>query len=240
MDFQSQIALDSGRVYAVDAPVSERMLFLRKTYGLVFVGIGVAAIGGFVGATTLLAAVSQYYWAFFIAYIAGAFAAYGLRTVPGVNYLALFGFTFLCGVTIGPLLWLATKIATDVQGTAGGTLIWQALIITGVVFSGLTAYVVTTKKDFDFLRGALMIGLFALIGFGIAAMFLDMGINTHLFVSIGGALLFSGFILYDTSQIVRKYPVGDHVGAAITLFLDFFLLFIYILRIVMIMASSRD
>ena len=112
---------------------------------------------------------------------------------------------------------MATLVAAGPEGAPNGALIWQALIVTGVVFGGLTLYVVTTKRDFDFLRGALMIGLFALVGVGIASFFFSMSLNMHLLISIGGALLFSGFVLYDTSQIVRKYPVTDHVGAAITL-----------------------
>lgn len=242
MDFQSQIALDAGRTYAADAPVSERLVFLRKTYLLTLLGLGMSALGGWAGATTLLPFVLRAFQGFvglivFLVLFYGGFAfAKSVRAKPGLNYFAMFLFTFIAGLTIGPLLFLATRMA-------GGqpTLILQAVVVSGVAITGLSGYVLVTRKDFSFLRGALTIGVFVLLGlilvtwiFGVASF------GMELLISAGGAVLISGFVLYDTSRIVRNHPTNDAVGAALDLFLDFFILFIYILRLLMLLAANRD
>ena len=234
MQWQQQITLDAGQVSVANAAVDERLVFLRKTYLLVLTGLGVAAGGAYFGAQALLPYVSQYYWGFFIAYIAGFFAVRAMRKMPGLNYIALFGFTALCGVLLGPLIALAVAIA-------GGnpTIVVQALAITGTAVTGLSAYVLITRKDFSFMGGMLSVGAFVLLGAIIVGFFWS-SFTFHLVYSIGGAILFCGFILYDTSRIMRTHPVDDPVGAALDLFLDFFLLFMYVLRILVMLASGRD
>jgi len=234
MDWQQQITLDAGQIVVARAEVDERLVFLRKTYLLVLTGLGVATLGGYFGAQALLPYVTQYWWAFFIAYFGGFFAVRAMRKVPGLNYVGLFGFTFLCGILLGPLLAYATHLA-------GGqpTIVIQALVITGTAITGLSGYVFVTRKDFSFLGGALAMGSLILIG-AIVVGFFWSSWNFHLAFSIGGAVLFCGFILYDTSRIMRTHPVDDPVGAALDLFLDFFLLFMYVLRILVMLASGRD
>lgn len=234
MDWQAQIQADAGRTFVIDAPVSERLVFLRKTYTLVLLGLGIAGVAGYYGATQLVGAVSKNYLLFFVGYIVACFAAYGLRKKPGINYLAFFFLTGVSGVMLGPLLAYATMLA-------GGkpVIVMQAVVITGVIITGLSAYVFITKKDFSFLRGALTIGGFALLAMIIVGFFWG-GTGFQLGLSLFGALLFSGYVLYDTSRVVKTHPVDDHVGAAIDLYLDFFLLFLYILRTLTILAGSRD
>jgi modulator of FtsH protease len=114
MDFQSQIAMDAGRTFAADAPVDERLVFLRKTYMLVLLGLGVTAAGGYAGATILLPYLVGSFMRMIVVMAVwfGAFyLARAVRTKPGINYLAMFGFTFLSGVTLGPLLMVATIVA---------------------------------------------------------------------------------------------------------------------------------
>jgi len=234
MDYQSQIAMDSGRTFVADAPVDERLVFLRKTYLLVLVSLGVMALGGWWGVKELYATVSENWLIFFIGYIAATFAVYGLRRVPVVNYLALGGFALLCGLILAPLLTFAIALANGQP-----TIVLQAVVITGTAITGLSGYVLVTRKDFSFLRGALVVGSFVLLGCIIVGFFVS-SLGFHLLFSIGGAVLFCGFILYDTSRIVRTHPVDDHVGAAIDLFIDFFLLFLYVLRILVLLAASRD
>jgi FtsH-binding integral membrane protein len=238
MDWHSQIALDAGQTYAKDAPVDERLVFLRKTYLLVLLSLGVAAVGGWFGATTLLPVLLKGGLAtmlvLFVVLIGGMYAAQALRRKPGINYVALFGFAFVMGITVGPLLWVATMLA---QGKP--TIIIQAVAITGTAITGLSGYVLITKKDFSFLRGALTIGLFGLIGLVVVGFFVG-SFSLQLLVSGFGALLFCGFILYDTSLVVRRHPVDDHVGAAIALFIDFFLLFAYVLRLLVLLAANRE
>jgi FtsH-binding integral membrane protein len=236
MQWQQQIALDAGQVSVANATVDERLVFLRKTYLLVLTGLGFAAVGGWVGATTLLESVVRFWWLYFIGYFIGMFVVRGLRRVPGVNYAALFGYTFLCGLLLGPLLFYAVHLANGKP-----TIVINALVITGTAITGLSGYVLVTRKDFSFLRGALAIGSMILLGVIVVSLFTGgFSFNIEMAISIFGAVLFSGFILYDTSRIVRSHPTDDSIGAAIDLFLDFFLLFLYVLRILVMIAASRD
>ena len=63
------------------------------------------------------------------------------------------------------------------------------------------------------------------LGLGIVAGIFFGGFGLGLWFSVAGALLFSGFILYDTSNILRSYPTNAHVSAAMVLFVDLIMLF---------------
>ena len=242
MDWQSQLALDSRRTFAVDAPVDERLVFLRKTYLLTLMGLGLAGVGGWLGATTLLPLALQMFQGFsgllvfLVVFMGTYFFARSVRMKPGINYFAMFLFTFVAGVTLGPILAFATM-----KGGGEPTLVLQALIVTGFAITGLSGYVLVTRKDFSFMRGALSIGLFLL--FGLVMVMWIFGVQSfgmHVLVAGGGALLFAGFTLYDTSRIVRTHPTNDPVGAALDLFIDFFYLFYYILYLIMLLSGRRD
>ena len=113
----------------------------------------------------------------------------------------VFAFTGLLGLALGPTLTYYLAMSN------GGQIVMQALGGTAVVFFALSGYVLTTKKDFSFMRGILIAGLVvvlvALVGSLVAGMF---GVDISTFsLAISAAIVFlmSGFILYDTSRIVN-------------------------------------
>ena len=110
----------------------------------------------------------------------------------------------------------------------------QAAIVTLSLFSGLSAIVLVTKKDFSFLKAGLTVGFFIAIGLIIAGSL--FGFNLGLWFSVGICLLAGGSILYQTSNLVNKYSNDEYIPAALGLFASLMLLFWYILRIFM----SRD
>ena len=75
-----------------------------------------------------------------------------------------------------------------------------------------------------------MTGLIILIVGGLINIFLQSSLM-HFVFSAAGVLLFSGFILYDTSNILRRYSTDDYVSATVSLFLDIFNLFIHLLSL---------
>ena len=110
----------------------------------------------------------------------------------------------------------------------------QAAIVTLSLFSGLTAVVFVTKKDFSFLKSALTIGFFIAIGLIIAgALF---GFDLGLWFSVGMCLLAAGAILYQTSNLIKNYTNEQYIPAAIGLFASLMLLFWYVIQIFL----SRD
>ncbi len=128
-----------------------------------------------------------------------------------------------------PILYIASYLMED-----GGTIIKQAAVLTLGLFTGLSATVLLTKKDFSFLRSFLTIGGFIAIGLIVAGLL--FGFNLGLWFSAGMIVLAAGSILYQTSNLMRKYRTDQYVAAALGLFASLMLLFWYILRIFM----SRD
>ncbi len=112
-----------------------------------------------------------------------------------------------------------------------GNVIQQAAVLTGGLFTGLSAVVLLTKKDFSFLKTALTIGGFVAIGLIIAGIL--FGFNLGLWFSAGMIILAAGSILYQTSNLLHKYHTEQYVAAALGLFASLMLLFWYILRILM-------
>jgi len=122
-----------------------------------------------------------------------------------------------------PMLYIAMSMIE------GPDLIKQAGILTLALFSGLSAVVLFTKKDFSFLKRFLTIGFF--IALGLIAAGLLFGFNMGLWFSVGMIVLAAGSILYQTSNLVNHYSTDQYVSAAIGLFASLMLLFWYILSI---------
>jgi FtsH-binding integral membrane protein len=102
-------------------------------------------------------------------------------------------------------------------------------MITLTLFGGLTGVVFITRKDFSFLRSALMFGGFAALGLGFASVL--FGFTLGMAFSYAMIALACGYILYDTSNVLRHYRTSQHVAAALALFAAVMLLFWYVLRI---------
>jgi FtsH-binding integral membrane protein len=93
----------------------------------------------------------------------------------------------------------------------------------------LTGIVFVTRKDFSFMRGALMLA--GLSAFGLAVLSMLFGFSLGLFFSYAMVALACGYILYDTSNVMLHYRTNQHVAAALALFAAVMLLFWYVLRI---------
>ncbi len=142
--------------------------------------------------------------------------------------LVVFAFTGLLGASLGPTL-------SHYLGMANGSqVVLQALGGTALVFFTLSGYVLTTRKDFSFMRGFLVTGLIvvllAMLGTFIAGFF---GVNIsgiHLAISAAIVFLMSGFILYDTSRIINGGET-NYIMACVALYLDIYNLFVSLLHL---------
>lgn len=209
---------------ASETGVAERVAFIRKVYALFFAATLFAVGGVFIGFSfpPLMLAAARHPLIMFFLMIGGIYAAQAVRHKPGVNLVALFGFTTLTGIVISPLLYIIGRTNPDS--------ITQAGLLTVGIFGGLTAYVFLTKRDFSFLGGMLTVGLIIVILAGLLNIFVgSLGMGFAL--AVGVLLLFSGFVLYDTSNIIRRYPVTEYVSAALALYLDAFNIFLAVLRL---------
>ena len=224
-----------GKTPAVHAVESERVRFMKKVYALLL-SSSLAGVGGGVVGVLNFEAIAKWYIVLIILEFAMIFFTMAVRKVSTINTMALYTFAFISGLTLAPLLVLAMQMLGEKQGML---LIGEALGLTAAVFIGLSVYVFTTKKDFSWMGGMLFIGIFILLGAMIIGFFVG-GLTYHLAISVGGVLLFAGFILYDTSMIMKYYATDEHVMAALGLYIDVLNLFVFLLRILLLIASSRD
>ena len=136
----------------------------------------------------------------------------------------VFIFTGFMGLTLGPILNMYLTFLEN-----GQTVIMTALGGTGVIFLGLSGYALTTRKDFSFMGGFLMVGILVAFVAGIAAMFLPIP-GLSLAVSAMFVLLMSGLILYQTSDIIHGGET-NYILATITLYISIYNLFLSLLHI---------
>ncbi|WP_174783937.1 Bax inhibitor-1/YccA family protein [Endozoicomonas acroporae] len=143
---------------------------------------------------------------------------------------AVFAFTGVLGAALGPML-------NHYLGMANGpSLIMQALGGTAVVFFALSGYVLTTRKDFSFMGGFLMVGLIVAVVASIALIFFNIP-AASMALSALIVLLMSGFILFDTSRIIHGGET-NYIRATVSLYLDIYNLFTALLHL--LGASSDD
>lgn len=211
-------------VTAAQVSVPERMAFVRKVYALFFAATLFAIGGAGLGLSfpPLLRFAFEHPFIMLFAMLGGVFAAQAVRHVRGVNLLALFAFTTLTGVIISPLLYIIGQ-------TNPGSILAAGALTVGI-FGGLTAYVFISKRDFSFMRGMLTVGLVVVVLAALVNLFV-VSSAVGFAVAAASLLLFSGFVLYDTSNIIRRYPVNEYVAGALDLYLDAFNIFLALLRI---------
>ena len=227
MRFGSTTTLPRGVTPAASVTTSDRLVFIKKVYSLLAMSMGTAAVGAYLGSGPLLLLVAPNMMLFFILQIGLIFFASFAARKPGLNMIALFSFTTVSGLTLGPLLY-----------QVGPSIAAEAFGLTAVTFAGLSMYVVYSKKDFSFMSGFLMTGLIVLVVGGLLNMFFIQSGMMHFVMSGASVLLFSGFILYATSNILRYYGTDEHVSATLALYLDVLNLFIALLSILNIMGRD--
>ena len=219
--------LAHGITAAASVSTTERLVFIKKVYSLLAMSMLTAAVGAYLGSGPLFLIVAPNMMLFFVLQIGLIFFASFAARKPGLNIIALFSFTTVSGLTLGPLLM-----------RVGPTIAAEAFVLTAITFVGLSLYVVYSKKDFSFMSGFLMTGLIVLVVGGLLNMFFIQSGMMHFVMSGASVLLFSGFILYDTSNILRYYGTDEHVSATLALYLDVLNLFIALLSILGIMSDD--
>jgi modulator of FtsH protease len=141
----------------------------------------------------------------------------------GLGLLFVFMLTGFMGLTLGPILNFYMATAN------GSQLVMTALGGTGVIFLALSGYALTSRKDFSFMGGFLMVGILVAFLGGIAAMIFSMPIMS-LVVSGMFVLLMSGLILYQTSDIIHGGET-NYILATVTLYVSIYNLFLSLLHL---------
>ena len=135
----------------------------------------------------------------------------------------VFALTGFMGYTLGPMLKLYLGMPNGPQ------LVMTALGATGAVFLALSGYALTSRKDFSFIGGFLMVGILVAFLAGLGAIFFELP-GLSLAVSAMFVLLMSGLILYETSNIIHGGET-NYIMATVTLYVSIFNLFTSLLQL---------
>jgi FtsH-binding integral membrane protein len=229
--------------YAAMAAADERSAFITKTYLTlagaigVFVGLETAILTTGLGDTifgmlravagqSAIGALIVILGFLGVSWLASAWAQSAVS--PALQYAGLGLYTVVEAIFFAPILLIANAKDPNI--------IPSAAITTLVLFGGLTLTVFVTRKDFSFMRSLLVFGSIALVGFLLFVVFVSHQSLGPIFFYAAIALA-CGYILYDTSNVLHHYRIGQHVAAALALFASVAMLFYYIVRLYM---SRRD
>ena len=206
-----------------NADINIRMGFLRKVYGLLSIQLlmTVVVASVFVMSSTVKLYVQDNPWTIGVAFFLTMGILIGLlikRRDHPANLILLSAFTLVQAYTVG--------VVVSMYDT---TVVLEALFITLTVLLGLTAYTFQTKRDFSFMGFGLFIGLWCLLIGGLIQIFVH-STALELAISIGGALLFCLFIVFDTQAIMQTLSPEEYILATINIYLDIINLFLHILR----------
>jgi FtsH-binding integral membrane protein len=227
--------------FASDSALDARIGFIRRVYGHLF---GATLL--FIALATLFVNTEAIYIPLFqilsvrwggLILMVGFMVASGVAsamassdTSKGVQYVGL-------GLYAAAEALIFTPLLKYVEIRAGGTnVIMEAGTVTLIIFGGLTAIVMLTRSDFSFLRNILWVLSLAAFAVMVVGIFMGSGITGSLLFASLMVALFSGWILYDTSNILHHYHTDQHVAAALKLFSSLATLFWWVLRLM----SSRD
>ena len=222
-----------GRETSVSSATNKVM---RNTYALLGMTMIPTVIGAMVGMTidfSFLFAASPI--VAFICIMAAVFGMSWLVTKNANNAAGvwlLFGFTFIMGLLLGPILQVALSLSNGAQ------LIALAAGGTAASFLTLAAVASNTNRDFSFLGKFLTIG-FVLVVLAILANFFFHVPALTLTISAVVVLLMAGFILYEINQVVRGGQT-NYVLATLSIYISLHNMFTHLLHLLMALMGSRD
>jgi modulator of FtsH protease len=148
----------------------------------------------------------------------------------GLGLLFVFALTGFMGLTLGPIISAYLNLPN------GSNIVMTAMGGTGVIFLGLSGYALTTRKDFSFIGGFLMVGILVAFLASLASLFLSMP-GLSLAVSAMFVLLMSGLILYQTSEIIHGGET-NYIMATVTLYIAIYNLFLSLLQLLGVMSDE--
>jgi modulator of FtsH protease len=218
----------NGRLSTVTNPristVSQGVLatnkVLRNTYLLLAMTLFTSAITA--GITMATGAQPVNWVLVLVVFIGMPFAINYLRDSRWALPLT-FVFTGFMGYVLGPILSFYLSLPN------GSHIVTAAFGSTAVAFLGLSAYAITTRRDFSYMGGFLMVGMLVVLAAIIANIFLQIP-TLSLTISAAAVLLMSGMILFDTSRMIHGGET-NYVIMTVSLFADIYVMFVHLLNL---------
>eukprot|EP01084_Bolivina_argentea_P308925 534288_1 len=207
----------------INVEMQIRLQFIRKVYSMLTLQIAATVLVSLlcVFIKPLNIYITAHTWPLIITSISSIVMLLVMmffRRQHPINLLLLSFWTLIEAFTIGVVAALYTDMGQ-------GVMIIQAAGLTLGIFVALTAFTFQSKIDFSFLGAALFVCTFGLVLWGIIMAF--VGYRSVFWYSLLGAIVFSLYILFDTSMILRRLSPDEWVMATISLYIDILNLFLY-------------
>lgn len=200
---------------------------LKNTYTFLAITLAFSALAAFVAMQVNAPRVP------FLLHIVVFFALlFGIEKTKnsGAGVALTFLFTGYMGFNLGPILNMYLSIPN------GSELITSAFSMTAIAFLSLSAFAVTTKKDFSFLSSFIMVGTVVVLVGVLAAWIFELP-SLALALSVGIVLLSCALILWQTGEIVNGGET-NYISATVTLYVSIYNLFLSLLQILGVMGSD--
>ncbi|XP_048742357.2 protein lifeguard 4-like [Ostrea edulis] len=206
------------------ARVDKRLDFLRKVYGILSVQLLFTFATGalFKWSTTITYIVQTNHWLVLAGVIGSlglAVALHAYKNETPTNYMLLAGFTVVEAFLVGTVVTYY-KVSS----------VLDAFLLTMLVTVCLTLYTFQSKTDFNKF-GA---GMFSLFGVLMSAMLMQFFFPTAAMsrlISVGLAVLYCMYIIYDTGLIMERLTPDEYIIAPAILYMDMVALFLRLLKL---------
>jgi FtsH-binding integral membrane protein len=210
-----------------------------KVYALLAVAMALTAVGVFVGSIFAVKLFSSGVHVLLLAAELGIIFTAGLWVKRSPLNVILFGvFPLLSGITVAPYLWYVSGSFVN-----GNAILLNAAIATTCMIAGAALFARTTSLNLALYGRFLMFAVFGLLGFGLLQFFvptLRQSIGFEMLLSGAGIVVFAAFTAYDLQRMQEWNRLGGNpLLIAISLYLDIFNLFLYIVRFMTALSGDR-
>lgn len=205
---------------------------IGAVYKYIGLSILMAAFGSYMGMQNIGMLQGMMFWGFIILEFAFLIGLYIYKEKEGLNIFLLFGFTFLSGFTLAPILTLTLGLSN------GADILTNALLATSVAVGAISLYAINTKRDFSGMGKYLFVALIVVIVIAVVNMFMQSSL-LHMVISGVSGILFSFYLIYDTQNIVNNR--FDHpMTAAVGVYIDILNIFLSILNLMLAFSGDKD
>jgi len=216
--------------YSATVPIArtgvERAVLVRRTYGVVFLGVLVTMAGAAFTMTqpALLEQSAKHPFITFLIFFGTLILAQRSHHAFPQNIAITLLATFVAGVMIAPILYYYNRTQPGIVG--------QAAVLTFMTFGVLSLYAMFSRRDFSAWGGFFMVGVIVLIVTGLLNWYFKNE-TASLWLAAGTVFIFGGLLVFDTWRLLRtnRYGPNDYVLAAVSIYVDLLNIFLAILRL---------
>jgi modulator of FtsH protease len=212
--------------YSANAEARQQALAINKVVRNTFMLLSMTLLVSTITALYAMAsnAAPVNIWVMFGVFLGGPILIHFVRN-SAISLPLVFLWTGFMGYILGPILSFYLSLPNGEQ------IVTTSLGLTALIFFGLTFYAMTTRRDFSFLSGFLMVGALVILAAILGNYFFFQMPALSLAISAGAVILISGFMLFDVSRMVNGGET-NYVTMTVALFSNIYVLFLHLLNLV--------